>query len=92
MPGHVAEVLDKAVLRHRELRYRSAAEFGAALTAALQRLECEVGTGEPLATLVAELNRLDGGAAPAVNPIAATAEVSVSAVEDDETLVMARGS
>ena len=90
VPGHIAEVLDKAVLRDRELRYKSAAEFGAALTAALQRLEREVGAGEPLGTLVAELSRLDGGAAPAANPFAATATAPLAATEDDETLVMAR--
>ena len=91
VPGHIAEVLDKAVLRDRELRYGSAAELGAALTAALQRLEREVGTGEPLETLVAELNRLGEGTSPAADPFAATAPLATAA-EDDETLVMARGS
>ena len=92
VPGHVAEVLDKAVVRDRELRYGSATEFGAALTAALQRLEREVGTGEPLETLVAELDRLGEDTAPAANPFATTAPIAAAVVEDDETLVMARGS
>lgn len=86
VPGHVAEVLDKAVLRDPDLRYRSAAELGAALTAALERLEREVGVGEPLGTLVAELGRLDGGAAPAANPFAATATAQLAGMaEHDET-------
>ncbi len=92
VPLHIAEVLDKAVLRDRERRYRSAAEFGAALTGALQRLEHEVGAGEPLGTLVAELSRLTGEPAPLVSPFAATAEAIIVAAEDDETLVMRRGS
>lgn len=51
VPAYIADVLDKAVLRDRERRYGSAAEFSAALTAALQRLEREVGAGEPLKPL-----------------------------------------
>jgi hypothetical protein len=90
VPVHVADVLDKAVVRDQGLRYRSAAEFGAALDGALRRLESDVGTAEPLETLVAELNRLGDGAAPAASPFAGTAPLAVSFAEDEETLVMRR--
>ena len=92
VPGHIAEVLDKAVVRNRDLRYGTAAEFGGALTAALRRLESDVGTGAPLQSLVAELNRLGESTLPAANPFAATAPVVVAVPEDDETLVMTRDS
>jgi serine/threonine protein kinase len=88
VPGHVAAVLDKAVVRDRALRYQSAADFGAALTTALQRLEREVGVGEPLGTLVAELGRLGGRTVVAANPFAATAVASF-AVDDETPLVAA---
>ena len=89
VPGHVAEVLDKAVLRDPDLRYRSAAELGAALTMALERLEREVGVGEPLGTLVAELGRPDGGAAPAANPFAATATARLAGMAEYEETPLA---
>lgn len=92
VPVHVADVLDKAVVRDQGLRYRSAAEFGAALDGALRRLESDVGTAEPLETLVAELNRDGSGTTPAANPIAATAPLAYPAAEDDETLIMRRDS
>ena len=92
VPVHVADVLDKAVVRDQGLRYGSAAEFGAALDGALRRLERDVGTAEPLETLVAELNRVGADAAPEANPFAATAPFAAPAADDDETLVMQRDS
>ena len=86
VPVHVAAVLDKAVLRDRELRYHSAADFGAALGLALQRLEREVGVGEPIGTLVAELGRLDGSTVVAANPFAATARAPLVCMEDETPL------
>ena len=85
VPVHIAAVLDKAVLRDRGLRYQSAVDFGAALTTALERLEREVGVGEPLGTLVAELGRLAGGTAVVANPFAATAMAVLAATDEDET-------
>jgi serine/threonine-protein kinase len=90
VPVHVADVLDKAVVRDQRLRYGSAAEFGAALDGALRRLESDVGTAEPLETLVAELNRLGDGAAPATRLVAGTAPLAVPVTEDADTLVMRR--
>jgi hypothetical protein len=92
VPGHVADVLDKAVLRDQRLRYASAVEFGAALDGALRRLEGDVGRGEPIETLVAELNRRGDGTAPAASLVAATAPLAVSVSEDEDTLVMERDS
>ncbi|MEP7123626.1 MAG: serine/threonine-protein kinase, partial [Byssovorax sp.] len=89
VPGHVANVLDKAVVRDQGLRYGSAAEFGAALTGALRRLDSDVGGGEPLETLVGELNRVDSNTAPAA-PFAATAPLAVPSAENDGTLDMAQ--
>ncbi len=86
VPVHVAEVLEKAVLRDRALRYGSAADFGAALSLALQRLEHEVGVGEPIGTLVAELGRLDDRTVVAANPFAATAPAPLASTEDETPL------
>ena len=92
VPGHVADVLDKAVVRDQRLRYGSAVEFGAALNGALRRLERDVGRGEPIETLVAELNRRGDGTVPAASLAAVTMPLTVSLTEDEDTLVMKRDS
>jgi serine/threonine-protein kinase len=76
VPGHVAEVIDRALDRDPARRHGSAAELGAALGAALERLEREVGAGAPLEALVAELVSREGDkASRALNPFGATAPV-----------------
>jgi serine/threonine-protein kinase len=74
VPPQVAEVIDRALERDPARRQGSAAELAAALGAALDRLERELGAGAPLATLVAELHdRAIERTARVTNPFAATA-------------------
>jgi serine/threonine-protein kinase len=54
-PSFVVEVLDRAAKKDRAARFADAVEMADALGAALDRLEREVGRGEPLETLVREL-------------------------------------
>jgi serine/threonine-protein kinase len=58
VPAYIAATIDKAVVRDRDARHESAAAFASALAADLERLEREVGRGEPLETLVRELNAM----------------------------------
>lgn len=93
VPEHVAATVDRAMSRAREQRHGSAAELRDAFAADLARLEHAIGAAEPLATLVAELNRRDDGGAPAARARAGTqAEQGPASVSDDEadTAVMAR--
>ncbi len=73
VPDHIAAVVDRALARDRTQRHAGAAELADALHDARARLEREVGRGEPLATLVAELNRRDEPPPRALDPLAATA-------------------
>jgi len=86
VPEHIAAVVDRALRRERTERQASAAELAEALRAALSRLEREVGRGEPLATLVAELNRREDTPAPATDPLAATAVTEVPVGSRSEAL------
>ncbi len=94
VPDHIAAVIDRALARDRDQRHAGAAELAAALRDALAHLERDVGGGEPLATLVAELGHLDAPPAGAPNPLGATAispspgPVSFDSVDQDaDTLV-----
>jgi eukaryotic-like serine/threonine-protein kinase len=94
-PGYVVEVVDRASRKDREQRFASAAEMGEALAAALERLEREVGPGEPLATLVAELNGLLEGSAGSrvATPVSETRtlDLGLRETEEADTAVMRRG-
>jgi serine/threonine protein kinase len=91
VPDHVGLVIDRALDRDRDRRWGSAAELGAALTAALDRHEHEVGPGEPLSTLVRDLHD-EGDAARTVSPLASMEGAASPTVPSDEadTLVLDR--
>ena len=94
VPEPIVQVIDRTLSRDREARQTSAAQLAHELRAARLDLEREVGRGEPLATLVAELGRRDAPPPVVVDPLATTAPVPVAAltVEDDDadTLVTDR--
>jgi serine/threonine-protein kinase len=84
VPGYIAEVIDRALQPDRERRPASAAALAAELAAALDRLEREVGPGEPLSTLVAELGREEGvpvGPSPFAVTIGAAPTTDADTVE-----------
>jgi eukaryotic-like serine/threonine-protein kinase len=78
VPDHIAAVVDRALTRDRTQRHAGATELADALHDARVRLELEVGRGEPLATLVAELNRSEEAPPRALDPLAVTAVASAS--------------
>ena len=89
-PAYVVEVVDRAVQKDKAARFADAAEMSAALDMAIARLEHEVGPGEPLQTLVAELNGPPTGAPDTTKEaLAPTHEASASllATEDADTAV-----
>lgn len=55
VPSYVADLIDKALAKNRDKRFRSAHEFAMLLTAALDRLAADLGGFEPLTTLAAQL-------------------------------------
>jgi len=90
VPEYVAATVDRALARRREDRWASAAELHEALVLDLERLEREVGRGEPLETLVAELNGPQN-LAPIAVPAAPEVEPALATVDDEaDTAVMGR--
>ena len=79
-PGHVVEAIDRALAKDRALRYASAGEMRAALAAALERLEGDVGRGAPLSALVAELSPRGLPSVRFTDPLSAT----VTALDGDD--------
>jgi serine/threonine-protein kinase len=77
IPSHVVATVDRALRRDREERYESAAAFGDALGADVDRLERVAGPGYPLRVLMDELN---GVTAPPAN---AAADAAVTLTTDD---------
>ncbi len=94
VPAHVVETVDRATRKDRAERFATAVEMGAAITAALDRLEREVGPGEPLSTLVREMNdeAIVGAdaALPTVERRDSATDVATLDTEEADTRVMRR--
>jgi hypothetical protein len=95
----VVEVIDRAAQKDKAARFADATEMGAALDMAIAHLEHEVGPGEPLQTLVVELNGPPTGAPDTTKEaLSSTHEASASLLDtedadtavDVDTLVMQR--
>jgi serine/threonine-protein kinase len=92
VPAHVVVTVDRALRRDREQRYESAAAFGAALAADIDRVAREGGPDEPLRMPLDDLR--DGAAPPAgagSGALPSPPPASTETVDDEaDTCVMVR--
>src|SRR5262249_42945653 len=89
-PPYVVATIDTALARAADDRHPTAAAFAAALSADLERLAREVGPGEPLETLVEDLDRTASAPRPPAAGEGTGAPETVTIDDDAETNVMVR--